>query len=401
MQITKNLSIKAAPLLLGMALLAGCSEENQQGATQHQIPPPAVSVASVTNEAVGDYAEFVARTEASESVDLRARVEGFLQERNFIEGETVQKDQLLFKIDPAPFKASLSQANAKLASARAAKVQAAADLERGRELFPQGHISKANLDSLISAEAQAVANVESAKAQVETARINLSYSEINAPFSGKIGKETYSVGNLVGPSSDPLASLIKVDPMYVNFQVNEKLMITYQQQHQGNGNVNQEFSTSLKLPNGAMYDEPGSFDFADIKVDETTGTVNMRAAFPNPDKLLLPGLYVTLIIKGTQKQDKPLIPQAAVQENQQGRFVLVVNSENKVDTRIIKTGRRIGPMWVVESGLKASEKIIVSGLQKVRPGIVVTPVMKVVDMETGTFSDPANAGSADKSAEAK
>ncbi len=402
MQIAKNLSLKAAPVLFGLALMAGCSDSNNNPAA-HQMPPPSVSVVAVRTEAVGDYAEFVARTEASESVDLRARVEGFLQERNFIEGETVQKDQLLFTIDPAPFRAALSQANARLTSAQAAEIKASADLERGRDLFPQGHISKSNLDTLISTQAQAKANVEAARADVETARINLSYTEIKAPFTGLIGKERYSAGNLVGPGSDPLASLINVDPVYVNFQVNEKAMITYQQQHPGttDDDVNQHFETTLKLPNGVMYEEQGSFDFADIKVDETTGTVTMRTSFPNPDKLLLPGLYVTLVIEGTQKKNMPLIPQAAVQENQQGRFVLVVNAENKVETRIIKPGRRIGPMWVVESGLEQGEHIIIAGLQKVRPGVVVNPVMKIVDAQTGTVSDSVdskNAASSDSSA---
>ncbi|WP_281648080.1 efflux RND transporter periplasmic adaptor subunit [Parendozoicomonas sp. Alg238-R29] len=394
----KTLPLQTASVLFGLVLLSGCSD-NQQSAQQRQMPAPSVSVISVNEEPVGQYSEFVARTEASEAVSLRARVEGFIEKRGFIEGETVQKDQLLFLIDQAPFKATLSQAKANLSSAQAEEIRAKADLKRGKELFPQGHISKSDLDKLISMEAQAKANVEAAKAQLETARINLSYTEIRAPFSGRVGKATYSVGNLVGPSSPALAELIKLDPMYVNFQINEKELISYQQTHGRDGDTNSEFDLSLKLPNGSTYPEPGTFDFADIKVDETTGTVNLRATFPNPDKLLLPGLYVTLMVDSTKKENMPLIPQASVQENQQGRFVLIVNQENKVETRIIQTGRRIGPMWVVTSGLQAGDKIIVAGLQKVRPGVIVNPTLKVINTTTGTLSAPQHVKAGEKTSD--
>ncbi|MTI13683.1 efflux RND transporter periplasmic adaptor subunit [Sansalvadorimonas verongulae] len=388
----KKLSLPVISIVLGLTALAGCSDGKQNPQNgQMQMPAPSVSVVTVSEEPVGAYNEFVARTEASETVELRARVEGFIEKRGFLEGETVQKGQLLFLIDQAPFQAVLSQAKANLISAQAEEVRAKGDLDRGHELFPQGHISKSDLDKLISTEAQAKANVQASKAQLETARINLSYTEIRAPFSGRIGKATYSVGNLVGPSSSPLAELVKLDPMHVNFQVNEKVLISYQQSHQEHTrdhNGGSEFDLSLKLPNGSIYSEPGIFDFADIKVDETTGTINLRASFSNPDRLLLPGLYATLMVDSTRKENMPLIPQVSVQENQQGRFVLVVNDENKVNTRIIKTGRRIGPMWTVTSGLKAGEKVIVAGLQKVRPDITVNPVMKMIDTTTGTLSDP-------------
>ena len=388
MQIAKHLSLKLIPVALAIGLLAGCSEDKSASA-QGNVPPPAVSVVTVTSEPVGQYGEFVARTEASETVDLRVRVDGFIEKRNFIEGEQVDKGQLLFLLDQAPFKAALSQAKANLASAEAGQIRTAADLSRGRDLFPQGHISKSNMDTLISNEAQAKASVEGARAKLQEARINLSYTEIHAPFSGLIGKETYSVGSLVGATSQPLATLVKVDPIYVNFQVNEKDLLNYQTKHQGMGleGINQDFNANLKLPNGSMYAEQGTFDFTDTKVEETTGTVTLRASFPNPDRLLLPGLYVTLVVNSEAKKSMPVIPQATVQENQQGRFVLVVNKDNKVEPRIVTMGRRIGPMWAVDSGLNEGERIIISGLQKVRPGVVVNPLMKTVDHETGTVSD--------------
>ena len=387
MQILGKLSFRTVSLIMGLTFLAGCSDEQTTAEAGFQMPAPAVSVISVPLEPVGQYHEFVARTEASEMVELRARVDGFIETRGFTEGANVEKDQLLFRIDQAPFKAALSQAKANLASAEAEAIRARADLERGQELYPQGHMSKADLDKLTSAEAQAKANVQAAKAQLQTAEINLSYTEIHAPFKGKIGKETYSVGNLVGPSSSPLAELVQLDPIYVNFQVNEKDQLNYQQTHSRDADANDEFSLSLKLPNGSTYDQKGRFEFTDIKVDEATGTVNLRTSFPNPDRLLLPGLYVTLIADSTEKQLMPLIPQAAVQENQQGRFVLIVDSNNQVETRVIKTGRRIGHMWAVESGLEVGEKVIVAGLQKVRPGVAVNPILKTVDKTTGVMHD--------------
>ncbi|CAM3662745.1 efflux RND transporter periplasmic adaptor subunit [Parendozoicomonas haliclonae] len=389
---SKKFPLSALATAVVLTALTGCSENQDAG--RGAMPPPSVSVVAVEMEPVGAYQEFSARTEASETVDLRARVEGYLQKRNFLEGESVNEGQLLFSIDPAPFEASLSQAKASVSSAEAELIRANADLKRGRELASKGgFISQSDLDNLKTKAAQANAAMEVAKAQLKTANINLSYTKIFAPFSGQIGKETYSIGNLVGPSSEPLAELIKTNPMYVNFQINEKTLLDYHQA-QSSGAPEQTFTTQIRLPNGTLYSEPGTFDFADVKVEETTGTVDMRTTFPNPKELLLPGMYVTLIVESEHKTEMPLIPQFSVQENMQGRFVLVVTAENKVETRLVELGRRIGPMWVVKSGLNAGEKIIVSGLQKVRPGVVVNPQLMDVDTKTGTLTAVASAASA-------
>ncbi|WBA83190.1 efflux RND transporter periplasmic adaptor subunit [Endozoicomonas sp. GU-1] len=384
-------------LATSIFLLAGCSEEQQP---QHQMPPPGVSVVSVIDQEVGDYYEYIGRSEAINEVDIRARVEGFLVKRNFTEGGMVEQGQLLYEIDRAPFAAALKGAEAQLASSKASLINARKNLERSRDLVKRGAISQADYDNKTSSEAQAVAAVEAAEASLETARLNLGYTQISAPFTGEIGKSTYSVGNLVGPTSQPLATLTSMDPIYVTFQVDERQLISHLAEHPGartaqEASVEAEekgrFKLSLRLPNGTEYDQPGTFSFADTQIDETMGTLTLRATFPNPQGIILPGLYVTLQAESHQKTPMPLIPQAAVQQDQSGYFVLVVTPENIVETRQVEVGRRINAMWAVTSGLKQGEQIVVQGLQKVRPGGTVSPTLVNVDPTTGTLSSPASA----------
>ena len=370
-------------------VLSGCDQTPQQ---QQQMPAPAVSVIDVTTQPVGQYQEFVARTEAVKTVDLRARVEGFLTKRNFIEGQTVKEGQLLFEIDPLPYKAALKKAEADLASAKAERTKAEKDLIRSKDLFQKGHISQADLDAQTSNQARAAAAVQAADAGLETAKLNLGYTRIYAPFSGQVGRAVFSVGNLVGPGSGSLATLTTVDPTYVTFQVDERAMINHLQRSGGQRSDAGLYDMTLRLPNGTTYGERGKFNFADTQVDQTTGTLTLRAVFPNPNGLIVPGLYVTLIVESHDKENLPVIPQSAVQENQSGRFVLIVNNENQVETRQVEMGRRMGPLWAVRSGLNAGEQIIVEGLQKVRPGVDVQPNLVTVDPETGGIFMPAQAG---------
>lgn len=383
MIIIKRLSIKMSlAFAAGFSLLlAGCSDD-----TGRQRVAPSVSVITVEKQPVGNYREFVAHTEAVEEVELHARVEGYLIRREFIEGNRVEKGQLLFEIDPAPFEATINQAKANLNSNKAKLIFAKKSLQRGRELLPKGFISQSNMDTLISKEAQASASVQASQAELNIAQINLSYTQIIAPFSGEIGKARYSVGNLIGPSSEPLSLLTSVDPMYVSFTVNDEEIVKYLVQYSGSRALPDDLNLTLKLPTGKMFSQPGTFNFANTHADETTGTIDMRAEFPNPDNILLPGLYVTLIAESKKKTEKPMIPQSALQENQQGHFVLVVTRDNKVENRLVTMGRRLGVMWVVDKGLKAGERIIVEGLQKIRPGDVVNPVAKTIDMKTGQFT---------------
>lgn len=355
------------------------------------------------DQEVGDYYEYVGRSEAINEVDIRARVEGFLVKRNFTEGGMVEQGQLLYEIDRAPFEAALKGAEAQLASSKASLINARKNLQRSQDLVKRGAISQADYDHQTSSEAQAVAAVEAAQANLETAQLNLGYTQISAPFKGEIGKSTYSVGNLVGPTSQPLATLTSMDPIYVTFQVDERQLISHLAEHPEDRTTQHSsveeapteeksrFQLSLRLPNGTEYDQPGAFGFADTQIDETMGTLTLRATFPNPQGIILPGLYVTLQAESNDKTLMPLIPQAAVQQDQSGYFVLVVTPENVVETRQVEVGRRINTMWAVTSGLRQGEQIIVQGLQKVRPGSKVSPTLVTVDPTTGTLSSPASA----------
>lgn len=386
--------LPASALAASLLLMTGCSDEKPR----HQMPPAAVSVFNVTDQEVGDYFEYVGRSEAIDQVDIQARVEGFLVERNFTEGGIVDKGQLLYEIDRAPFEATLKGAEAQLASNQASLVNARKNLERGRDLVKRGAISQSDYDNQVSTEAQAVAAVDAAKASLETAQLNLGYTRIYAPFKGEIGKSTYSVGNLVGPSSQPLATLTSMDPIYVTFQVDERQLINHLSLHPDarttSATISEEspieekgmFKLTLLLPNGTEYNQPGTFSFADTQVDKTMGTLTLRATFPNPQGIILPGLYVTLQAESNKKTPMPLIPQAAVQQNQSGYFVLVVTPDNTVETRQVDLGRRINAMWAVKSGLKTGEHIIVQGLQKVSPGGKVAPTLVSVNPTTGTIT---------------
>ncbi|MFT6209141.1 MAG: membrane fusion protein (multidrug efflux system), partial [Colwellia sp.] len=319
------------PILFRISLLSvmtfiviSCGQVEQ---VKTAAPAPAVSVYQIKVNEIGSYREFVARSVASKEVDLRARVEGELIARNFSEGSIVEKSQVLLNIDPAAYQVALESAKADLASKVAGAKGAARDLKRGREVAGQGYISQSDLDKLITNDSQATASVQVAQSTLENAELNLSYTVIKAPFSGRIGKVNYSIGTIISPTSNTLATLTATDPMYVSFQVEESEYVSYLQKHKNTQKPEDlSIDISLLLPNNTQYSEKGLLTFAGTKIDQGMGTVELRAIFNNPDGIIVPGLFLTLIIEGKKKEKMALVPQVAVQESQQGKFVLVVGN---------------------------------------------------------------------------
>ncbi len=362
-------------LALTLALALAACDEPQQAGGQAAAPPPAVTVQPVERREILETVEFLGKVDAIDRVELRARVQGELMERRFTEGAAVQQGQIVFIIDPAPFQASVDLAQANLSSAQAVQVETAAALARAETLIARGNISEAALDEARAAALQADASVQARQAEIATAEIQLGYTRIIAPIAGLMGRSEFSVGNLIGPESDVLATVTSMDPIYVLFTVSERDIVTWrqqavaeqQEQHLG------DIRVRLRLNNGTLFEQEGQLNFVASEVDATTGTVEVRAEFPNPNRILLPDQFVTVLISGQEPEDRLVVPQAAIQQDQQGRFVLSVDADNLVQVRRVTMGTRDGSDWVVEGGLDEGELIIVEGMQRVRPGAEVTP----------------------------
>ena len=362
------------PLALALALaafvLAGCGKGNDKQAAA-QAPPPAVGVVAVAEKDVSSSFDFTGRVEAIDTVDLRARVEGFLEQRNFEEGGEVKKGQLLFVIEQAPYKAQVDQVQASIAKAQAAADFAQIQEKRYADLVKRQAVPQQRLDEVNNQLAQAKADLMNQQAALEEAKLNLSYTEIIAPISGKIGRSIYSVGNLVQPASGTLATLVSQDPIYVTFPVSARQLLDVQKQQQSSQANGDRFDIRLKLPDGTMYAEVGKVDFVNVQVDQSTDTVTVRATFQNPKRLLVDGMLVGVVVQAAKATPSLVIPQAAMLVDQAGPYVLVVDKASKVEQRRIQIGAQQGVDTVVTQGLQKGDRVIVDGIQKVRPGMTV------------------------------
>jgi membrane fusion protein (multidrug efflux system) len=337
-----------------------------------EAPIPSVVVASVVKRDLTPSFQYVGRVEAFERVELRARVEGFLEERQFREGSEVKAGDLLFVLEKEPYQVVVDQRAADLAGARANLENQSSDLARKQALEKKKVVSEAVLDTATASQAGATAAVQQAEAALRRAELDLSYTEIRSPIDGRISRARYSVGNLVGPSSEPLATVTRLDPVYVTIAVSEKDLIEVRRQ--GIDIENPKVAPSLVLSDGSAYEEPGRFDYLDPEVSESTDTIGVRAVFDNPDRILLPGQFVTVIVRLKEPVAALTVPQAAVQKDQEGYFVLVVDRADTVEMRRVRTGRQVDTSWVVTDGLAEGERVIVQGIQKVRPDMKVSPV---------------------------
>lgn len=364
-------------LTLGVAALAaGCSDssQNQQAAPP---PPPAVTVAKITSTDIRESARFVGQIAAVDQVDLIARVSGFLEEKAVPDGSVVKEKDHLFTIEKAQYEAALTMAKANLASAKADAALKAADEKRDKDLLEKGHVSEAAYEATLAQKQQAEASVEAAQSGLQQAELDLSYTDIAAPFPGQIGKTTYSVGEVVGPNTQPLAKLIRLAPVYVNFSVSEAQYLNAVQTHGINpADISADKSPDIKLvlPNGQQYEEIGKIVYIDNAVDPTTGTISFRGQFENADTRLLAGTYVTVILEAPQTETALVVPQAAIQRDQQGDFALAITADNKVEQRYVNLGQQVETNFVVTGGLDEGTDVIIEGLQKVRPGVEVDPV---------------------------
>ncbi len=358
------------------ALLAACSDDSQKAAPA--APPPSVTVAKIASQDIRQSARFVGQVAAIDQVDLMARVKGFLEEKAVPDGSVVKKNDLLFTIEKAQYQAALTKAKADLASAKADAALKAADEKRDRDLRDKGHLSEAAYEATLAQKQQAEASVEAAQSSLQEAELNLSYTDISAPFDGQLGKTTYSVGNLVGPTTNSMDILISLDPVYVNFSVSEAQYLNAVKTHGINpADIQPDESPDLKLvlPNGQDYNEKGKIVFIYNQVDTATGTISFRGQFDNKDIRLISGTYVTVVLEAPKTETALVVPQAAIQRDQEGAFALAITSDKKVEQRYVTLGQQEGTDFVVSKGLKEGDEVIIEGLQKVRPGVVVNPVL--------------------------
>ncbi|MGI9220931.1 MAG: efflux RND transporter periplasmic adaptor subunit [Woeseiaceae bacterium] len=338
-------------------------------------PPPAVEYLAVEPQEVALRFEFVARTRAREDATIMAQISGTIVERGFEEGQSVEEGDLLFQIDPRPYQAALDVAQAELSQASTALDVAERNLARGVDLEPDGFISAAEMDELRGTRDAAFSSKQSAEAALEQARINLEYTDVRAPFSGRTGRVEVSTGDLVSPGSSTLVTIVQSDPMLVDFEVSERVLAGAMTENQKRAAEDLEplgYTPHLQLVTGDSYPHVGKINYANNRINASTGTVTVTAEFPNPDGSLLPGQFTRVFIERSDVRGLLVIPQASVLEDMQGRYVYVIDDENLVQRRNVALGQRQDIDWVVESGLEEGNRVIVNGIQKVRPGMAVS-----------------------------
>jgi len=361
-------SLAAEISVAGLVLCICCGAAVAQSA-----PPPAVSVSPVASRTVTETGGFVGRIVAIDKVDIVARVAGFIEERNFTEGQLVKSGDLLFRIEQDTYKAAVDQQSANLAKAKATEVNTNLQLQRSQALVKNQNVPQATVDQNEATEEAAKADILQAQALLEQAQINLGYTEIRSPINGRIGLANFTKGNLVGPSSGTLATIVSLDPIYVTFPASEADVIAYRQRVAASADKNPHVTIHIKLPDGTIYSHAGQTNFLDVQVSPDTDTVIVRAQLPNPNGILIAGGIVGVTVERGGAAASLVIPQSAVQLDQAGRYVLVVDDAKKVELRRITTGSDQGRDVVVSSGLKEGELVIVEGIQKVHPGQIVTP----------------------------
>ena len=361
-----------APLALTLLLaLAACERAPQASA---QMPPAQVSVAEAIQQPINEWDELSGRLEAPESVQIRPRVSGYVDTVSFDEGSLVKKGQLLFQIDPRPFQAEVARLQAQLEQARANHGRAVNEARRGERLRQSNAISSELADARASAAVEAKAALAAIQAQLDNARLNLSFTRITAPIDGRVSRAEVTAGNLVNAGETLLTSLVSTDRVYAYFDADERLFLKYLDLARDNGGQVRDASpVYLGLSSEDGYPHLGQLDFLDNQVNPRTGTIRGRAVFDNADGRFAPGLYVRLKLVGSRAYDGTLISDAAIGTDLGKKFVLVLGEDNSVAYRAIETGPKLEGLRIVRKGLEGGERIVVNGLQRVTPGAVVDP----------------------------
>lgn len=355
--------VAAAGALTAGGLGAACAQSQAQ-------PIPAVLVRPAELKEITAQRDFLGRVQAADKVELRARVDGFLQRRDFQEGGIVKEGQVLFQIDKAPFQADVEQREADLASASAVLKNAEVQLARAEELVGKQAVAQATLDQRAADEGRARAEVMKAEAALRRAKINLSWTDVTAPFEGRIGPAQFSLGDVVGPTTGPLATLVRMDPINVTFPVTQRELL----QARGDRTMDQ-YKVRLILADKSLYPETGVLELVDVEANQGTDSVTLRARVPNPRNILIDGMSVSVRLEFGEPQKMLVIPFTAVAIDQQGSFVLSVDADNRVARRNVKLGAQTGGLVIVDSGLSPGDRVIVEGMQRVRPGSVVSPTL--------------------------
>ena len=333
-------------------------------------PPPAVQVQAVEPTDLAAQFEFIGRAAAVDKVELRARVKGYLGPRKFTDGDMVKQDQVLFTIEPEPFQAAVDQKTAVRDSAKAALANADGQLRRAAELLRTNTGTQVTYDQRLSEQLQAKAAVEQAEADLRDAQIQLSYTEIHSPIAGRVGRAAVSPGNVVSPDSGVLATVVSERPIRVLFPITQRELLEARREGKKDGT---DLVVQLRLADGTIYKEKGKIDFLDVTVDPKTDGQIVRAVFDNADGTLTDGQTLRVVLEQHAPAQVLAVQQGAIAIDQSGSFVYVVNDKNVVEQRPVKKGAERDGLVAIESGLKAGDKVIVQGQQKVRPGMVVNP----------------------------
>ncbi|THD33426.1 efflux RND transporter periplasmic adaptor subunit [Pantoea sp. R102] len=387
--------LAAAVMLTGSFLLTGCDDNKSQQAAQQQ--PPEVGVVTLKNEPLKITTELPGRTSAFRVAEVRPQVSGIILKRNFVEGSDVKAGDSLYQIDPATYQAAYDSAKGDLAQAQANARVAQLTVNRYKPLLGTKYISQQDYDNAAATAAQTAAAVQAAQANVETARINLAYTKVTSPISGRIGKSSVTEGALVSNGqTTALATVQQLDPMYVDvtqssddfLRLRGELESGQLKQNDGKANV------TLLMQNGSAYSQPGTLEFSDVTVDETTGSITLRAIFPNPDHRLLPGMFVRARLDEGTNPTALLVPQTGVTRTPTGEATaMVVDADNKVEVRKITANQAFGDKWLVTDGLKEGDRVITVGIQRAKPGAQVTPQEVKDDAKAAPESQSAKSSS--------